>query len=87
MKTMDIVIGEYINLGGKYWSKAGNKVHITERKQAIENGKPGYQYKGRIIEAIEGHEIWLRKAMWFNEKGHWLKNPKGIHNLARECIE
>lgn len=85
MKVQSIVIGEYINVGKKYWSKAGNKVHILERKQA--QGKPEYEYKGRIIETVSGHEILLGKYHWFNEKGHWLKNTKGIHNLARECIE
>jgi len=84
LNLMSIQIGEFIDLDSYYFSKAGNKVHITSRSEVLLNGKYVYTFKGIITKTIPGHEILLNKTHVFDERGKWLKNPGGIHDLSRK---
>jgi len=79
-----IIIGEYVELDSYYFSKCGNKVYIYKRAEVLVNGKFVYTFYGRIVKTIPGHEILLNKTHVFDERGRWLKNPGGIHDLSRK---
>jgi hypothetical protein len=48
------------------------------------NNRFVYTFKGTIIKTVPGHEILLNKTHVYDERGKWLKNPGGIHDLARK---
>ena len=79
-----IIIGEYIEKGSYYFSKAGNKVYIYKRTESLVNGKYAYTFYGRIVKTVPGHEILLNRTHTFDARGRWLKLPGGIHDLTRK---
>lgn len=85
--SLGVIIGELIEVNSSYFSRCGNKVKILRYKEVIAGGKIVYQYAGQIVRTIPGHEILLNKTHWFTDKGKWLTNPGGIHDLARKALD
>jgi hypothetical protein len=82
---MSIKMGELIEVGKVYHSRAGNVIRIEEAKEVIDAHIRQVHFRGTIIETIEGHQVLLNKTHWFNEKGKWLKHIGGIHDLVKLC--
>jgi hypothetical protein len=79
-------IPDIVEINATYHTKCGNHSKIISKKEKLDqNGKPYNEFKGILINVVNGFEILRNRSHYYNGQGKWLNYPNGIHDLAKKC--